>query len=345
MSVKKSRPVTARKTSRRASVEADKRLAAKAEKLKAAAPTRTPARATEIFTDDFQSAEDAEVLRRATAAYLQRVTGANIPAPESVIFVDDGTLPVFTDNPYGPSGISTRFPLYRDYSTGRKTKTAEESVALNLHEVTHQLLRDAIRSTYANQPEIQWAFFTRVDSQGEYASREMIEGTKAQTRFANETTDSLMERFGRYTNVADAYGELIADLGPSAHLGDPDAIFKSIHFEQAESTDPYALAETRAEPLRRFLYEPTEDQVAGSLNSDPYAVLSSTRKFLWERIVEPQIAAHPESQEQLLIRVLKASVASLVEVTENFSKAPATIEVAEMNRNFRRHLETEFGVT
>lgn len=290
-----------------------------------------------ITTELIPSYRDAELLKSQSHQMLNMLEG-HFVLPKQVYFFNHYQGPMYQNDV-----IAASFPFVRSFSIGKLKKSAADSIPIHLHELTHQVFETTINELYKNQPEISWAFFTRGDMRGEGQSIDFINMTKHLTRFKDVSSKEIHEHFFEISNLAESYNELFADTVPVFFKENPDAIFTNIYFKQiAEQGSKYEVEYQERLRLRSFkdsLPIPTESR--GS-----HEIFFETRVWIWKNIYEDYyLSKNPTmSKSELLFKIFKSIIASLIDITKNFEESGKKIKYIELNQNLIQKLKNEFDI-
>ncbi|RYZ75617.1 MAG: hypothetical protein EOP06_32180, partial [Proteobacteria bacterium] len=99
-------------------------------------------------------AGEKKLLLNATTNFVQFL--AESLAVPTELFMANG--------PAGPSYSQGMITLAYPYYSGSETKTPEQSIPINLHEVAHAVFDESVHKYYSAKPELLWGFFTVIDN-------------------------------------------------------------------------------------------------------------------------------------------------------------------------------------
>jgi hypothetical protein len=302
------------------------------------------------------SAAQAQVLESPNAISKIRIEGVDEPADKKLLLNATTQYLTFLAGPFslpkeifmanGPGGpeykdsmVTLRYPYY----DGDETKTAAESIAINLHEVSHFIFELTLRRVEAKSPEVLWAFLTRLDDIGAADSLDLISKTKSQTKYKNLSDEKIQQIFSAYQQYGSIYNELMADTMVAFFLQDPQAPFKDLYFEKlANSPDPTERQAQANHQLRRFDLPHDMGAARHGLVQfrDPYAVLSPSRQALWQAMANYQTQHARVPRSQILLRAFTTVVDSFIQTMQNFSVDLSTVTADQMNADLVDRLKS-----
>lgn len=279
-----------------------------------------------------------DLIEKSTFDLLAMVKGHMI-LPHEIFLINTGGSPRYKDGM-----ITIEFPVFRYLGTTKLKKSPQDSLGVNIHEVGHQIFEESIKKWYEKDPEIIWAFFTRVDGVAALDSLEFIKNSKALTKYKKESNSKIQERFLEYTIFGSPYNELFADTITVFSLQDPKAIYKSLYFEKLEKSGDEIDRKYNADHVfRRFDQDVVYNESLNGLDKGPYNVFAPTRAFIWRHIFVNYQKQHPEiTRGELLARITKTIVRSFKGITKNFEVSPNDISGLQMNEHLQRELSAEF---
>lgn len=284
--------------------------------------------------------QSTALLRGAVHDLLNMVTGS-MTLPASIFMVNGPFSPEYKDGL-----IKMRFPFYETaVNQKRLKKTPQESLAVPLHELGHQIFESSLHTWYARQPEVLWAFFSRADGIAAGDSLQFIQNTKGLTKYQNQTSEAIQEKFLEYGELATRYNELFADTLAVLSLKNPDAIYNSFHFKQlAGSADPLVRQFQESLQLRRFDRDHPMEDVQASMKNGPHGVFAPARTFIWRKVyLDYHQVRHPEVPlGEVAARLAKSFVRSLQEITRNFEVPPDQLSDRDMNSHLIKTIHEEF---
>lgn len=289
-------------------------------------------RARVVETEGFANQADSEMLINATRKMLD-FYARDFDVPSEVYFVNMEGGPQYIDGI-----VKARFPMYRDFyePAERLYKSSKDSIRIHLHEVAHAIFEKVIAKIAKERPEVSWAFTTRLDMLGEYASIQNFQETKHRTRFAQKEDSWLLEHFGSIRGIADAYNELFADMLPVLFEGDPNFIYNGIAFPSHPE---------RFDRLRSFDRDHPERDVADSLKQDEHGIMATTRTFIWREVYKPFHfrKVRPLSESLIAKTVVEAMIESIRDLTNDFTETGEKHDAAAINRNLISHIKKAFA--
>lgn len=299
----------------------------------------SPSLSIRIALEDFPDSSAAKTLESESRKMLSLLE-EDFLFPDSILFKEASNGPEFNNGI-----IFTKFPFSDEFTVGKRTKSTQESLGINLHELTHQIFRETILGLYKNNPEVIWSFFLQYDFHGRDISLDLINGTKSMTQFKNMDDQKILEHFDTIQTMGTAYNELFADLVPVFFMRDPDAVFKSINFQDVENNGSEVERQFQlSHHLRRFLIDGNVN-VKAEERAEPHSVFAESRIWIWKNIYEDYyLKRHPEIPlGKILIRILKTMVKSFAAVTNDFQSTENSQTSSELNKSLIHFLKVEFS--
>jgi hypothetical protein len=275
---------------------------------------------------------------------IKQVT-PELSLPDRVEFNNTGLGPS-----YSHQVVEMRFPFFGNFDPplNRITKSAQESLPITLHELGHAFFEQTLTTLFEGSPEVIWAFTTREDMLEGPASLEYIDRTKGNTRFSSLSSVKIQKKFSDLKTLGDAYNELFADAVVVFGSGNPKAIYESIHFPKVElEGQDYEKAFEISNRCRIYdVDHKLVDAESGLKEGDFYVILAPSRRFLWEKVYQKFYSSSSPQMPlgQMLQRILRASVASIAEVTQGYELATRQVSAADLNKSFIGKVKLEFGI-
>lgn len=281
---------------------------------------------------------DSQELASHIRRMLQEIDGPLL-IPES-IEVENGTRnPVFQ----GPNWLSLNIPFRWVLSSGKvlEKRSLAESLGVNLHELGHGIYDTFVRRQMADRPEVAWAFAKPGVSDQE------IDVTKSKSRFKNEPTNVLSDRFASFAEFIPAYDELFADIAAVLYLKDPDCIYNSITFDlhgvDVAKEDANMMDMNR---YRRFDIDFDFQDWEARANQSAYVAFAPVKTFVWREIYSKYYLQNKDriSIGDIELRILNAIVKSFERLTANFTSADiySKLSFKERNEDLIKELKRQF---
>ncbi|MGE0762942.1 MAG: hypothetical protein AB7N80_06665 [Bdellovibrionales bacterium] len=257
---------------------------------------------------------------------------ADLPLPHQItVFNHPYKGPAYDDGT-----IYIKFPFYKESPASGKIvrKTAQASLPIALHELSHQILETYIHHHFFNTaPQMIWAFYTRADDLYAQASLDFIERTKGRTPYQKMSAKKIAAHFLEMTTTALPFNEFLSDVIPTLFADDADTIYKSVSFGDEDPRLHY----------RRFSHD-DQNLDLEKLKGSEYDSSLPAKLWVWREVFQKNKRKPKPIRFGLLIqKIINATLAAFVESTDHFKHSPDLIQdPAKLNQTLIKHLRLEF---